>query len=122
LKAAITRLLRLPRNGIHLVVATQRPSRDVITGTIKGNLPSRIAFAVATNTDSLVILDRVGAEDLFGKGDMYLMSAEDPNLKRLQCVYVSDDEIRRLVDYWRSNPKISEDSAEEIQPNLNYRL
>lgn len=117
IESSITRLAQTARAmGIHLVVATQRPSRDVITGTIKGNLPSRIAFAVATNTDSLVILDRVGAEDLFGKGDMYLMSAEDPNLKRLQCVYVSDDEIRRLVDYWRSNPKISEFSAEEIQP------
>jgi len=117
IESSITRLAQTARAmGIHLVVATQRPSRDVITGTIKGNLPSRIAFAVATNTDSLVILDRVGAEDLFGKGDMYLMSAEDPNLKRLQCVYVSDDEIRRLVDYWRSNPKISEVSAEEIQP------
>lgn len=117
IESSITRLAQTARAmGIHLVVATQRPSRDVITGTIKGNLSSRIAFAVATNTDSLVILDRVGAEDLFGKGDMYLMSAEDPNLKRLQCVYVSDDEIRRLVDYWRSNPKISEFSAEKIQP------
>lgn len=118
IESSITRLAQTARAmGIHLVVATQRPSRDVITGTIKGNLPSRIAFAVATNTDSLVILDRIGAEDLFGKGDMYLMSAEDSNLKRLQCAYVSDEEIRRLVEYWRKNPKSAQDPEKSnLQP------
>ena len=76
------------------------------------NLPSRIAFAVATNIDSHVILDRSGAENLFGKGDMYFMSSEDSNLKRLQCVYVSDDEIRKLVDYWKKNPRIGDEQSE----------
>ncbi len=118
IESSITRLAQTARAmGIHLVVATQRPSRDVITGTIKGNLPSRIAFAVATNTDSMVILDRVGAEDLFGRGDMYLMSAESSNLKRLQGVFVSDEEIRRLVEYWRKNPKIAE-SDESREPSV----
>lgn len=111
-ESSITRLAQTARAmGIHLIVATQRPSRDVLTGAIKGNLPSRIAFAVATSVDSMVILDRVGAENLFGKGDMYLMSAEALNLRRLQCVYVSDDEIRRVVGYWRQAPR-----AESEQP------
>lgn len=114
IESSITRLAQTARAmGIHLVVATQRPSRDVLTGTIKGNLPSRIAFAVATNIDSHVILDRTGAENLFGKGDMYFMSAEDSNLKRLQCVYVSDDEIKKLVDYWRKNPRIGDEPSRE---------
>ncbi|NMA12405.1 MAG: DNA translocase FtsK [Chloroflexi bacterium] len=112
-ESSITRLAQTARAmGIHLIIATQRPSRDVLTGAIKGNLPSRIAFAVATNVDSMVILDRVGAENLFGKGDMYLMSAEALNLRRLQCVYVSDDEIKRVVDYWRQAPR-----AESEQPS-----
>lgn len=114
-ESSITRLAQTARAmGIHLLVATQRPSRDVLTGAIKGNLPSRIAFAVATNVDSMVILDRVGAENLFGKGDMYLMSAEELNLRRLQCVYVSDEEIKRVVEYWRKLPKM--DSADKPQP------
>jgi S-DNA-T family DNA segregation ATPase FtsK/SpoIIIE len=113
IETSITRLAQTARAmGIHIIVATQRPSRDVITGTIKGNLPSRIAFAVATNIDSHVILDRSGAENLFGKGDMYFMSSEDSNLKRLQCVYVSDDEIRKLVDYWKKNPRIGDEQSE----------
>ena len=99
---SIVRLAQTARAmGIHLIVATQRPSRDVITGTIKGNLPTRIAFAVASSTDSRVILDRSGAENLFGKGDMYFLSIEETQLKRLQCVYVSDDEIARIVSYWQ---------------------
>ena len=104
---SIVRLAQTARAmGIHLIVATQRPSRDVITGTIKGNLPTRIAFAVATSTDSRVILDRSGAENLFGKGDMYFLSIEETQLKRLQCVYVSDDEIARIVSYWQKKPRI----------------
>ncbi len=104
---SIVRLAQTARAmGIHLIVATQRPSRDVITGTIKGNLPTRIAFAVATSTDSRVILDRSGAENLFGKGDMYFLSIEETQLKRLQCVYVSDDEISRIVSYWQKKPRI----------------
>ena len=104
---SIVRLAQTARAmGIHLIVATQRPSRDVITGTIKGNLPTRIAFAVASSTDSRVILDRSGAENLFGKGDMYFLSIEETQLKRLQCVYVSDDEIARIVSYWQKKPRI----------------
>ena len=106
---SIVRLAQTARAmGIHLIVATQRPSRNVITGTIKGNLPTRIAFAVATSTDSRVILDRSGAENLFGKGDMYFLSIEETALKRLQCVYVSDEEIARIVSYWQKKPRIDE--------------
>ena len=106
-ESSIIRLAQTARAmGIHLIVATQRPSRDVITGTIKGNLPTRIAFAVATNIDSQVILDRPGAENLFGKGDMYFLFTEEISLKRLQCVYVSDDEIHRIVSYWQKKPRI----------------
>ena len=113
---SIVRLAQTARAmGIHLIVATQRPSRDVITGTIKGNLPTRIAFAVASYVDSQVILDRPGAENLFGKGDMYFLSTEETSLKRLQCVYVSDDEIRRIVSYWQNKPR--KDSVPE-DPDL----
>ena len=117
-ESSIVRLAQTARAmGIHLIVATQRPSRDVITGTIKGNLPTRIAFAVATYVDSQVILDRPGAENLFGKGDMYFLSTEETALKRLQCVYVSDEEIRRIVSYWQKKPRI--DNAPESQdPDL----
>ncbi len=115
-ESSITRLAQTARAmGIHLVVATQRPSRDVITGTIKGNLPSRIAFAVATNVDSHVILDRGGAENLFGKGDMYFVSVDESNMRRLQCVYVSDDEIKKLVDYWRSNPRVGDEPVKAMK-------
>ena len=107
IEASIVRLAQTARAmGIHLIVATQRPSKDVITGTIKGNLPTRIAFAVATNIDSQVILDRGGAERLFGKGDMYFLSTEATALKRLQCVYVSDEEIRqRFLDAVAAKPQ-----------------
>lgn len=115
---SIIRLAQTARAmGIHLIVATQRPSRDVITGTIKGNLPTRIAFAVASHIDSQVILDRPGAENLFGKGDMYFLFTEEIALKRLQCVYVSDDEIQRIVSYWQKKPRV--DGAPENQdPDL----
>lgn len=107
-ETSIIRLAQTARAmGIHLIVATQRPSREVVTGTIKGNLPTRIAFAVASYVDSQVILDRPGAENLFGRGDMYFLSAEETKMRRLQCVYVSDEEIRRLVKYWAAKPKKS---------------
>ena len=115
---SIVRLAQTARAmGIHLIVATQRPSRDVITGTIKGNLPTRIAFAVASYVDSQVILDRPGAENLFGKGDMYFLSTEETSLKRLQCVYVSDDEIKRIVSYWQKKPR-TDSAAAEQDPDL----
>lgn len=106
IEQSITRLAQTARAmGIHLIVATQRPSRETITGTIKGNLPSRIAFHVPSTVDSQVILDRPGAELLFGQGDMLLMTVENSNLQRLQGVFVSNDEIRRLVNYWKDESK-----------------
>lgn len=115
IEQSVTRLAQMARAmGIHLIVATQRPSRDVITGTIKGNLPSRIAFHVPTNVDSQVILDRPGAEHLFGQGDMLLMTVENPNLQRLQGAYVSTKEIQRLVGYWKTQSALNPAGEREI--------
>jgi S-DNA-T family DNA segregation ATPase FtsK/SpoIIIE len=99
----ITRLAQLSRaTGIHMIIATQRPSVDVVTGLIKANFPARIAFAVASNTDSRVILDQPGAERLLGRGDMLYQSPDAPSAARLQGVFVSDQEIQNLVEYWRA--------------------
>ena len=86
--------------GIHLVIATQRPSVDVVTGLIKANLPTRISFAVTSQVDSRTILDAVGAEKLLGKGDMLFLPTDATKPKRLQGCLVSDEEIERLVNFW----------------------
>ncbi len=99
----VTRLAQKARAaGMHLVIATQRPSVDVITGLIKANFPSRISFAVASGTDSRVILDSVGAENLLGRGDMLYFASDAAGPKRIQGCFVSDDEVRAVVDYWKN--------------------
>jgi S-DNA-T family DNA segregation ATPase FtsK/SpoIIIE len=99
---AICRLAQMARaTGIHVIIATQRPSVDVVTGLIKANFPARIAFAVASSVDSRVILDTPGAERLLGRGDMLFVPPDAPAPIRLQGAFVSNEELRRIVMYWK---------------------
>ncbi len=103
IEGPIVRLAQMARAvGIHLILATQRPSVDVITGLIKANVPARIAFAVASSTDSRTILDQQGADKLIGRGDMLLSTAELATPKRIQGAFISDTEISRVVEYIKS--------------------
>jgi S-DNA-T family DNA segregation ATPase FtsK/SpoIIIE len=107
----ITRLAQMARaTGIHLILATQRPSVDVVTGLIKANFPSRISFAVTSQIDSRVVLDTPGAEKLLGRGDMLFMASDSSKLVRLQGCFVSDRELEKLVSFWKdfAPPQISE--------------
>ena len=115
---AICRLAQKARAaGMHLVIATQRPSVDVITGLIKANVPSRIAFAVSSQVDSRTILDSIGAEKLLGKGDMLFFPSGAPKPSRVQGAFVSDDEVEKIVDFIKSNgtATYSEDILESIE-------
>ena len=100
---SLIRLAQMSRaTGIHLVVATQRPSTDVVTGLIKANFPARISFAMASAVDSRVILDSNGAESLLGKGDMLFLDPTRAGLQRLQGIIVSDNEIEKIIEHWQS--------------------
>lgn len=114
----IARLAQMARaTGIHLVIATQRPSVDVVTGLIKANFPARISFAVASSVDSRVVLDQSGAEKLLGRGDMLFQSPDAPAAVRMQGAFVSDAETQRLVRYWREAALPAEtDDSPEVDP------
>jgi S-DNA-T family DNA segregation ATPase FtsK/SpoIIIE len=110
---AIIRLAQKSRAvGIHLLLATQRPSADIITGMIKANVPARIAFAVSSGTDSRVILDQNGAESLLGQGDMLFRPASESRTSRIQGAFIGEDEIERITDHWRR----------QGEPDLNPEL
>ena len=99
----LCRLAQMARaTGIHLIVATQRPSTDVITGLIKANFPARIAFAVASSMDSRVVIDTIGADQLLGSGDMLFLSSDASTPKRIQGCFVDDEEIDRVVEFWQA--------------------
>ena len=115
---SIIRLAQKSRaTGIHLVLATQRPSTDIITGTIKVNIPARIAFAVSSQTDSRVILDQGGAESLLGQGDMLFRGAGTSKLQRIQGAFITEDEIARITRHWvkQGEPEFEEELLEAVE-------
>jgi len=106
--------------GIHLVLATQSPRVDVITGMIKANVPSRIAFAVSSQTDSRVILDQNGAESLLGQGDMLFAPVGSSRLQRIQGAYIDEPQIETLTTFWarQGEPELREDLLDEVEPEV----
>ncbi len=116
-EASIMRITQMARAaGIHLIIATQRPSTDVITGVVKANIPSRISFAVSSSIDSRTILDMTGAEKLLGKGDMLFLPMGESAPQRVQGAYISDDDIKKLIDY-----TIEQQKAEYDQSFMNLQ-
>ena len=120
IESAITRLAQLARAvGIHLILATQRPSVDVVTGVIKANFPARVSFKVASKVDSRTVLDMNGAENLLGKGDLLFMKPGDAKPTRGQCSYVSDEEIRRVIDFIKPQQNPEYNDAITTQQSAN---
>jgi S-DNA-T family DNA segregation ATPase FtsK/SpoIIIE len=116
-ETTIMRLAQLARaTGIHLIVATQRPSVDVITGLIKANIPSRIAFAVSSQVDSRTILDMAGAERLLGRGDMLYLPIDAPKPIRSQGALITGSEVNRLVEFWAKQARPENLLDVEVQP------
>ena len=120
-EAIETKLVRLAQmsraTGIHLIIATQRPSVDIVTGLIKANFPARLAFAVTSQVDSRVVLDSPGAEKLLGRGDGLLMLPDVPQPTRIQGCFVSDTEIKALVSWWREHsPEPADDPTKPLYP------
>jgi DNA segregation ATPase FtsK/SpoIIIE, S-DNA-T family len=113
----ITRLAQMARAvGMHLVLATQRPSVDVITGLIKANFPSRISFRVATRVDSRTVLDSMGAEHLLGKGDMMFLPPGSSRLVRVHGAYVTEAETNQVVDFWKEQAQPEYDESYLMAP------
>tara|TARA_Y100000758_G_scaffold190656_1_gene135856 strand:+ start:250 stop:1071 length:822 start_codon:yes stop_codon:yes gene_type:complete len=120
---SLVRLAQLGRaTGIHLILCTQRPSVNVVTGLLKANIAARVAFAVSSQVDSRVILDGAGAEKLLGKGDLLFLSAQSPKPQRIQGTFMFDEEIERIVGFWRDQEgpplvDIDLDEAQDLAQN-----
>ncbi|MBI5517197.1 MAG: DNA translocase FtsK 4TM domain-containing protein [Deltaproteobacteria bacterium] len=125
IEAAVARLAQKARAaGIHVILATQRPSVDVITGMIKANFPARVAFKVSQRVDSRTILDQQGAENLLGRGDMLILPPGSSDLRRVHCAFISEEEVQRVTDHWRAQgrPTFDQDilkPREEEEPDAD---